>query len=87
MQGHLEKFSVFSDNLDGIKNKQKQLATERAENVLRIADYKSRLVVLKSNEEYTAMLKQISHTEKSKAAEWKNVHTSSLQISNSAVVA
>jgi len=64
MQGHLEKFSVFNENLNGIKSKQKQLVVERAENVVRIADYKSRLVILKSNEEYTAMLKQITHTEK-----------------------
>lgn len=64
MQGHLEKFDVFSKHLNEVKDKQKQLAKDRAENVVRVADYKSRLVVLKSNEEYTAMLKQIAHTEK-----------------------
>ena len=64
MQGHLEKFSVFSENLNEIEKRQKQLATDRTDNVARIADYKSRLIGLKSNEEYTAMLRQISHTEK-----------------------
>ncbi len=63
-EGHEAKFSLFKDNLDEIRNRQKKLTGDRQDNVARIADYKSRLISLKSNSEYTAMLKQITHTEK-----------------------
>ncbi|MCK5786584.1 MAG: hypothetical protein KAH54_08510 [Candidatus Sabulitectum sp.] len=63
-QGHEAKFSLFRDNLDGIRKKQQKLTTDRSDNVTRIADYKSKLISLKSNSEYTTMLKQIANTEK-----------------------
>ncbi|MCD4709057.1 MAG: hypothetical protein K8S62_15115 [Candidatus Sabulitectum sp.] len=63
-EGHEARFNLFRDNLDSIRGKQKKLAGDRADNVTRVTDYKSRLISLKSNSEYTAMLKQISHTEK-----------------------
>jgi predicted nucleic acid-binding Zn-ribbon protein len=63
-QGHEDRFNQFRDTLDGIKQKQKKLAGDRADNIARVADYKSRLISLKSNTEYTAMLQQIANTEK-----------------------
>jgi predicted nucleic acid-binding Zn-ribbon protein len=63
-QGHEARFNQFRDTLDGIKQKQKKLAGDRADNIARVADYKSRLISLKSNTEYTAMLQQIANTEK-----------------------
>ncbi|MCK5133143.1 MAG: hypothetical protein KAR40_13455 [Candidatus Sabulitectum sp.] len=64
IDGHEARFSLFRGNLDSIRDKQKKLTGDRADNVARIADYKSRLLSLKSNLEYTAMLKQITHAEK-----------------------
>ena len=63
-EGHEEKFDFFNENLESIRKKQKKLSGDRQDNVARIADYKSRLISLKSNTEYTAMLKQITHAEK-----------------------
>lgn len=63
-QGHETKFNLFRDNLDDIRKKQEKLTVDRKDNVTRVADYKSRLISLKSNLEYTAMLKQIAHAEK-----------------------
>jgi len=63
-EGHEAKFTLFRDNLESIRRKQKKLTVDRQDNVTRVADYKSRLISLKSNTEYTAMLKQISHAEK-----------------------
>ncbi|PIE52406.1 hypothetical protein CSA37_06350 [Candidatus Fermentibacteria bacterium] len=61
---HTEKFQVFEDKLEGVRREQKDLASERAGQKSRIANCKSRLLELKSNEEYSAMLKQIAHCEK-----------------------
>ncbi len=63
-EGHEAKFSLFRDSLDDIRDRQDKLAGDRRDSVTRVADYKSRLISLKSNSEYTAMLKQITHTEK-----------------------
>lgn len=63
-EGHEEKFGFVNENLESITRKQKKLNGDRQDNVARISDYKSRLISLKSNSEYTAMLKQINHAEK-----------------------
>ncbi len=63
-ESHEEKFNLFKSTLDDAKKKQKKLSGDRLDNVTRVADYKSRLISLKSNTEYTAMLKQITHAEK-----------------------
>ncbi len=63
-EGHEAKFNLFKESMDAIKKKQKKLATDKTDNTARIAEYKSRLLTLKSNSEYTAMLKQIANTEK-----------------------
>lgn len=65
MDGHRSRFSEHEDSLRKVRDLQKKLAGERADAVARIADYKSRLLTLKTNEEYSAMLKQIAHAEKS----------------------
>ena len=63
-EGHEAKFNQFKESMDEIKNRQQKLTNDRKDNVARIAEYKTRLISLKSNSEYTAMLKQIAHTEK-----------------------
>lgn len=63
-EDHEAKFSLFKNNMEQVRNRQKQLTVDRKENVVRVADYKSRLISLKSNTEYTAMLKQIKNAEK-----------------------
>ena len=63
-EGHEAKFDSFRESMDAIKEKQQKLSNDRKDNAARISDYKSRLISLKSNAEYTAMLKQIAHTEK-----------------------
>ena len=63
-EGHREKFNMYKDNLENVRNKLKKLTCDRADNVTRVGDYKSRLLSLKSNLEYTTMLKQIAHAEK-----------------------
>jgi predicted nucleic acid-binding Zn-ribbon protein len=63
-KGHETRFSQFTGTLEEIREKQKKLAGDRADNVNRVADYKTRLVSLKSNTEYTAMLQQIANTER-----------------------
>jgi len=64
MEGHRSKFSEYEDSLKKIRDDQKRLTGEKADTIARIADYKSRLLTLKTNEEYSAMLKQIAHAEK-----------------------
>jgi predicted nucleic acid-binding Zn-ribbon protein len=63
MGAHEARFSVFREKMDSLKSLQKKFAAERSENVIRISDYRSRLLSLKTNVEYSAMLKQIAHTE------------------------
>jgi len=64
MEGHRTRFSEFENSLNSIRDRQKKLTGDKADTIARIADYKSRLLTLKTNEEYSAMLKQISHAEK-----------------------
>ncbi len=64
IQGHRSRFQASEDELNSLKEEQKKLAGDRADAVARISEYKSRLLTLKSNEEYTAMLNQIAHGEK-----------------------
>lgn len=64
MEAHRAKFTEHEELLNRIRNEQKKLAGDRADYVARIADYKSRLLTLKTNEEYSAMLNQIAHAEK-----------------------
>lgn len=64
IEGHRSRFRASEEQLISLKEEQKKLAADRAETLAKISDYKSRLLTLKSNEEYSAMLKQISHGEK-----------------------
>jgi len=64
MEGHRAKFSEYENSLKSIREEQKRLTGEKADTIARVADYKSRLLTLKTNEEYSAMLKQIAHAEK-----------------------
>jgi predicted nucleic acid-binding Zn-ribbon protein len=63
MNDQKEKFSAFEQTLSAVREEQKKLAAQRIDGLSRIADYKSRLLTLKTNEEYSAMLKQIAYTE------------------------
>jgi len=63
MNGHMSRFTNFEDKLKSISERQTKLTSDRSDNQTRIADYKSRLLSLKTNEEYSAMLKQIAHAE------------------------
>lgn len=63
-ESHQAKFSTFQEKMDSVREEQKKLASDRTDQQTRIADYKSRLLTLKSNTEYSAMLNQISHAEK-----------------------
>lgn len=64
MENHRSRFSEQEESLLRVRDLQKKLAADRADSLARIADYKSRLLNLKTNAEYTAMLNQIAHTEK-----------------------
>lgn len=64
IQGHCSKFTEYEKALTSVRELQKELTGDRAANVVKIADYKSRLLTLKTNEEYTAMLNQIAHSER-----------------------
>jgi len=63
-EAHQAKFAAFQQKMESVQQEQKKLASERTDQQTRISDYKSRLLSLKSNEEYSAMLNQISHAEK-----------------------
>lgn len=63
-KAHQSRYEEQKSSFEGILEGQKQLAAERAACTSRIADYRSRLLSLKSNEEYSAMLKQIAHAER-----------------------
>lgn len=63
MEGHRSRFDEQKEALEKARGEQKKLAEERASGVARISDYKSRLLTLKTNQEYSAMLNQIAHSE------------------------
>ena len=63
-EAHQAKFAAFQQKMESVQQEQKKLASVRTDQQTRISDYKSRLLSLKSNEEYSAMLNQISHAEK-----------------------
>ncbi|HPF31876.1 MAG TPA: hypothetical protein PK907_02560 [Candidatus Sabulitectum sp.] len=64
IEGHDERFLQQEKTLRDLEDSQKSLAGERSDTLAKISDYKSRLLSLKTNEEYSAMLSQISHAEK-----------------------
>ena len=58
-----EELREFEDRLQEVLDRQKAAAETKQEAIALLADYKTKLTTLKTNEEYRAMLRQIEHGE------------------------
>jgi predicted nucleic acid-binding Zn-ribbon protein len=58
-----DELKGFEDRLQEVLNRQKTAAEMKQEAISTLADYKTKLTTLKTNEEYRAMLRQIEHAE------------------------
>jgi predicted nucleic acid-binding Zn-ribbon protein len=64
IQKHRETFTGYEKSLEEVRALQKKCTSEKEESGMRLVDYKNQLLTLKTNQEYKAMLLQISTFEK-----------------------